>query len=167
MRKGISAALLLALAIVSHAFAQSSGCPNKPIRWVVPFAPAGGTDLVARPVAQRLSEKLEQTILYDNRGGAGGVIAGDIVAKAAPDGYTLLVAAVAVMTVNVSLVPKMPFDPVKDFAPITKFAGVPNMVAARVTAGSHASGTCRIRQDESSQSHVGDVRHWFARASWS
>jgi tripartite-type tricarboxylate transporter receptor subunit TctC len=103
----------------------------KPIRWVVPFAPGGGTDMIARPVAQRLTERIGQPITYDNRGGGGGVIAGEIVARAAPDGYTLLVAAVAVMTVNVTLMPKMPFDPVRDFVPITKLAASPNMIVAR------------------------------------
>ena len=107
-----------------------SAYPNKPIRWVVPFAPGGGTDIIARPIAQRFSENVGQSVLYDNRGGGGGVIAGDIVAKANPDGYTLLVAAVAVMTVTVSL-QKIPFDPVKDFVPITKFASVPNILVAR------------------------------------
>ena len=104
--------------------------PNKPIRWVIPFAAGGGTDVIARPIAQKLSERLGQSIVYENRGGGGGVIAGEIVAKANPDGYTMLVAAVAVMTVTVSL-QKIPFDPVKDFAPITKFATVPNMLVAR------------------------------------
>jgi tripartite-type tricarboxylate transporter receptor subunit TctC len=111
---------------------SSSSYPVKPIRWVVPFAPGGGTDIVARPIAQKLSDRLGQSVLYDNRGGGGGVIAGEIVAKANPDGYTLLVAAVAVMTVTVSLM-KMPFDPVADFAPITKFATVPNMLVARAS----------------------------------
>ena len=107
-----------------------TGYPNKPIRWVVPFAPGGGTDIIARPIALKLGDRLGQSILYDNRGGGGGVIAGDIVAKANPDGYTLLVAAVAVMTVNVSLM-KLPFDPVQDFAPVTKFATVPNILVSR------------------------------------
>jgi tripartite-type tricarboxylate transporter receptor subunit TctC len=100
------------------------------MRWVVPFAPGGGTDVVVRPIAQKMSERLGQSVLYDNRGGGGGVIAGEIVARATPDGYTLLVAAVAVMTVNPTLM-KMSFDPVKDFVPITKFASVPNVLAAR------------------------------------
>jgi tripartite-type tricarboxylate transporter receptor subunit TctC len=131
MWRWLTMAALLALAGISQVLAQAGAYPNKPIRWVVPFAPGGGTDVIARPVAQKLSERLGQSILYENRGGGGGVIAGEIVARANPDGYTLLVAAVAVMTVNVSLMPKMPFDPVKDFAPITKFATVPNMLAAR------------------------------------
>ena len=104
--------------------------PNKPVRWVIPFQPGGGTDMVARPVAAKLTDRIGQQILYDNRGGGGCVIAGEIVANANPDGYTLLVAAVAVMTVTGSM-QKMPFDPIKDFIPITKFANVPNMLAAR------------------------------------
>src|SRR5688572_26426732 len=109
---------------------MSANYPNKPMRWLIPFAPGGGTDVVARPIAQRMSERLGQPILYENRGGGGGIIAGEIVARATPDGYTLLVAAVAVMTVTASFM-KMPFDPQNDFAPITKFVTVPNMLAAR------------------------------------
>ena len=120
------------MASASQALAQSVNYPTKPIRWLVPFAAGGGTDVIARPVAQKLSERLGQPILYENRGGAGGLLAGEIVARATPDGYTMLVAAVAVMTVTVSLTPKMPFDPVKDFSPITKFASVPNILAARI-----------------------------------
>ena len=132
MRQPLKFALILTLAATSQAMAQEAAYPNKPIRWVIPFAPGGGTDMVARPVAAKLTERIGQHILYDNRGGAGGVIAGEIVARSNPDGYTMLVAAVAVMTVNVSLM-KLPFDPVKDFVPITKFANVPNMLASRAT----------------------------------
>ena len=130
MKTAISFAAIIALAGASAAFAQVDTYPNKAIRWVIPFQPGGGTDMVARPIAAKLTERLGQQILYDNRGGGGGVIAGEIVANANPDSYTLLVAAVAVMTVTPSL-QKMPFDPVKDFKPITKFANVPNMLAAR------------------------------------
>jgi tripartite-type tricarboxylate transporter receptor subunit TctC len=119
----------LLIVMSPHVFAQST-YPTKPIRWVVPFAPGGGTDMIARPIAQKLSERLGQPILYENRGGGGGLIAGEIVARATPDGYTLLIPTAAVMAVNVSLYPKMPFDPAKDFVPITKMANVPNMLAA-------------------------------------
>lgn len=132
MRKPIPLVAFITLIGAANVFAQTGGYPNKPIRWVIPFAPGGGTDMVARPIAAKLTDRLGQQILYDNRGGGGGVIAGEIVANANPDGYTLLAAAVAVMTVNVSLM-KLPFDPVKDFAPITKFANVPNMLAGRAT----------------------------------
>lgn len=121
---------LLMVLTVSQALAQGSAYPNKPLRWLIPFSAGGGTDVVVRPIAQKMSERLGQPILYENRGGGGGVIAGELVARSAPDGYTMLVAAVGVMTVTVSLM-KMPFDPVKDFAPITKFASVPNILAAR------------------------------------
>ena len=126
--------LLVVLSFIGAApcRAQSATYPNKPMRWVVPFAPGGGTDVVVRPIALKFSEKVGQPVLYENRGGAGGVIAGEIVAKASPDGYTFLVAAVAVMTVNSSLM-KQPFDPLKDFAPITKFATVPSMLASRAS----------------------------------
>ena len=120
----------MAVAAPAHAAEPGGGYPNKPIRWVIPFAAGGGTDIIARPIALKLGERIGQAITYDNRGGGGGVIAGEIVAKANPDGYTMLVAAVAVMTVTVSL-QKIPFDPVKDFAPITKFASVPNILVAR------------------------------------
>jgi tripartite-type tricarboxylate transporter receptor subunit TctC len=126
----IKLAAIITLAGASSALAQVATYPNKPIRWVIPFAPGGGTDMVARPIASKLTDQLGQQILYDNRGGGGGVVAGEIVAKANPDGYTLLVAAVAVMTVTGSL-QKMPFDPIKDFTPITKFANVPNMLVTR------------------------------------
>jgi tripartite-type tricarboxylate transporter receptor subunit TctC len=128
MRKCI--AIVLAVISISQVCAQGTTYPTKPIRWLVPFSAGGGTDVIVRPVAQKVSERLGQSILYENRGGGGGIIAGEIVAKAAPDGYTILVAAVAVMTVTVSLM-KMPFDPVKDFAPITKIANVPNVLVAR------------------------------------
>ncbi|MGZ5117103.1 MAG: Bug family tripartite tricarboxylate transporter substrate binding protein [Burkholderiales bacterium] len=122
---------LAGLLIVTSPLAwPHSTYPNKPIRWVVPFAPGGGTDMIARPIAQKLSERLGQPILYENRGGGGGLIAGEIVARATPDGYTLLIPTAAVMAVNVSLYPKMPFDPARDFTPITKMANVPNMLAA-------------------------------------
>ncbi len=124
---------LLALAIHSGALAQA-GAPNaypaKPVRLLIPFAAGGGADVVCRPFVQKLSERLQQSIVYENRGGAGGVLAGETVARAAPDGYTLLLAAVSVMTVTVNLM-KMPFDPAKDFAPITKIADVASLLAAR------------------------------------
>ena len=126
----INLAVIIALVSASSALAQVDAYPNKPVRWVIPFQPGGGTDMVARPIAAKLTDRLGQQILYDNRGGGGGVIAGEIVATANPDGYTLLVAAVAVMTVTGTL-QKMPFDPIRDFAPITKFANVPNMLASR------------------------------------
>jgi tripartite-type tricarboxylate transporter receptor subunit TctC len=123
-------AVLLALAAPATVLAQSATYPNKPIRLLVPFASGGGADVVTRPFVQKLSDGLGQSIVYENRGGAGGVLAGETVARASPDGYTLLVGAVSVMTVTVNLI-KMPFDPVTDFVPITKIADVASLLAAR------------------------------------
>ena len=156
-------AVMAGALIAMPVYAADTGYPNKPIRWVVPFAPGGGTDIIARPIALKLGDRLGQSILYDNRGGGGGVIAGEIVAKANPDGYTLLVAAVAVMTVTVSL-QKIPFDPVADFAPITKFASVPEHPGrARALSGAHNPGDRPARQGESRQGDLGDVRHGLGR----
>jgi len=121
---------ILAAAGISAAFAQDN-YPNRPIRWIIPYAPGGGTDVIARPIAQKLGEALGQTIVYENHGGGGGLIAGEMVAKAAPDGYTLLVAADNTNVFPTLLYDKVPFDPVKDFLPITNFADVPNVLVAR------------------------------------
>jgi tripartite-type tricarboxylate transporter receptor subunit TctC len=112
------------------AHAQKATYPTKVIRWVVPFAAGGGTDVVARPIALAMGEGMGQPIAYDNRGGGNGMIAGEIVARAAPDGYTLLVGSPSIMTANQHLYAKMPFDPLKDFVPIVKFANVPNLLIA-------------------------------------
>jgi tripartite-type tricarboxylate transporter receptor subunit TctC len=93
--------------------------PNRAVRIVVPFPPGGGADMTARPIAQKLSERWGQPVVIDNRGGASGMIGADIVAKAPPDGYTLMVSSSAEVALNVALFPKMPYDPVRDFAPIT------------------------------------------------
>jgi tripartite-type tricarboxylate transporter receptor subunit TctC len=101
--------------------------PTHPIRFIVPFAPGGANDIVARLIAQKMTESLGQTVVVDNRGGAGGTIGTDMVAKARPDGYTLLVASMGV-AVNAVLYPKLPYDTLKDLAPITMLAEQPNIV---------------------------------------
>ena len=92
--------------------------PTKPIRAMVPAAPGGGTDVAARPVAQKLAERLGQQVIIDNRGGANGNIGLAIAARAAPDGYTLLFASNAPMAINPALYANVPYDPVRDFAPV-------------------------------------------------
>jgi tripartite-type tricarboxylate transporter receptor subunit TctC len=109
-------AALLALAAATAA-AQSY--PNRAIRIVVPYPPGGGADITARPIAQMLSERWGQPVVIEHHGGASGMIGADIVAKAPPDGYTLLVSASTEVALNVALFPKMPYDPVRDLAPIT------------------------------------------------
>ena len=102
--------------------------PNHPIRLVVPFPAAGTTDILARAVAQRLSDAWGQQVVVDNRPGAGGNIGSELVAKAAPDGYTLLMGTVGTHAINPSLYSHMPYDHVKDFAPVILVAGVPNVL---------------------------------------
>lgn len=121
--------LALAVAMVltaGGAFAQA--WPSKPVTMVVPFPAGGTTDIVARLAAQKLSEAWGQPVIVDNRAGAGGNIGSAMVAKAAPDGYTLLMGTVGTHAINASLYEKMPYDVVKDFAPITNVAAVPNML---------------------------------------
>ncbi|MBC7781047.1 MAG: tripartite tricarboxylate transporter substrate binding protein [Proteobacteria bacterium] len=117
-----------ALVLFCCTAAAQPSYPAKPLRWVVPFAPGGGGDIVIRAVGQRLSESLGQPVLIENRSGAGGNVGTDAVAKAAPDGYTILMANVAPMAINVTLYGKLPYDPVRDFAPITLLATFPNVL---------------------------------------
>lgn len=102
--------------------------PTKPIRIVVPFAPGGPTDIVGRTVAQRLSEIFGQSVVVDNRAGVGGVVGADLVAKAPPDGYTLLLCSTGAMAINPELLPKMPYDSVRDFAPLTHVVTIPYLL---------------------------------------
>ena len=108
-------------------FAQSTW-PTRPVKIVVPFAAGGTTDIIARAIAPELSKAFGQAFIIDNRGGAGGNIGADIVAKSPADGYTILMGTVGTHGINQSLYTKMPFDPIKDFAPITMVAGVPNVM---------------------------------------
>ena len=120
-------ALLAITFIALPVFAQSSW-PSKPVKIVVPFAPGGTTDILARAMAPELSKAFGQPFVVENRTGAGGNIGADMVAKSAPDAYTLLMGTVGTHGINKALYEKMPFDPIKDFAPITLVAGVPNVM---------------------------------------
>ena len=103
--------------------------PSKPIRFLVGFAPGGANDLVARAIAPRLSTRLGQQVIVENRAGAGGNIATELVAQAAPDGYTMLLASVASFAMSPALLGKVPFDPVNDFAPVTRAALVTSLLS--------------------------------------
>ena len=118
----------LALFAVQNA-ACAAEYPTKPIRMLVGFAPGGGTDTTARTIAQPLSEALGQQVIVDNRAGAAGNIAADIAAKSPPDGYTILMGTIAALAINPSLYQKLPFDPVKDFEPITLAVSSTNVLA--------------------------------------
>jgi len=102
--------------------------PSKPIKLVVPFPPGGPNDIIARVVGQRMSERLGQPIVIDNRGGAGGVVGTDAVAKAAPDGYTIGICSAGAIAISASLVEKVPYDSIKDLTPITLVATVPELL---------------------------------------
>ena len=131
------AALFVAFAALPAA-AQGGAYPAKPIRLVVPFPAGGTTDILARAVAQKLSETWSQQVIVDNRPGAGGNIGSDLVAKAAPDGYTLLMGTVGTHAINPSLYAKMPYDHVKDFTPVILVAGVPNVLEVNPSLPVHS-----------------------------
>ena len=115
------------LLVPGAAHAQSTW-PNKPVRVVVPFAPAGTTDILARALTPELTKAFGQTFIIDNKPGAGGNLGADAIAKSAPDGYNLLMGTVGTHAINASLYPKMSFDPLKDFVPVVLVAGVPNVL---------------------------------------
>jgi tripartite-type tricarboxylate transporter receptor subunit TctC len=123
--KSLGIGALLALVAVG---ALGQGYPNRTIRLVVPFPAGGTTDILARAAAQKLTESLGQPVVVDNRPGAAGNIGSDIVAKSAPDGYTLLMGTVGTHAINPSLYSKMPYDHVKDFVPVVLVASVPNVL---------------------------------------
>jgi tripartite-type tricarboxylate transporter receptor subunit TctC len=109
----------LILLLVMPAALTAQQYPSKPIRFIVPFAPGGGTDLVARMLAQRLPEALGQPVVVDNRGGAGGIIGAELAARAPADGYTLMLGSPGPLTINPNLNAKLPYDSLRDFAPVT------------------------------------------------
>ena len=128
-----SAALLGSGLLAAVPAAAQAAYPSKTITIVVPFAAGGTTDILARIVGQGLTAELGQTVIVDNRAGAGGNIGAQAAARAAADGYTLFMGTVGTHAINASLYKKMPFDPVKDFAPLTRVANVPNLLVANPT----------------------------------
>ena len=121
--------------LTNQAFAQSAW-PVKPVRIVVPFAPGGTTDILARAMATELTKSFGQSFIVENRAGAGGNVGADAVAKSAPDGYTILMGTVGTHGINKALYATMSFDPVRDFAPITLVAGVPNIMVVNAEKAS-------------------------------
>jgi len=122
--KTIIAAAILGCTAVGSACAQTA-YPERPVRLISAFAPGGATDVAARALAARLSQTWKQQVIVENRPGAGGNIGGDAVAKAEPDGYTLLMASPAEVTINQHVFPKMQYDPMKDLVPVSKVATAP------------------------------------------
>jgi tripartite-type tricarboxylate transporter receptor subunit TctC len=126
-----AATLLVATVLTSNSWAQTAW-PNKPVRIIVPFTAGGTTDILARAMAPELTKAFGQSFIVENRAGAGGNIGADLVAKSAPDGYTILMGTVGTHGINRALYAKMPYDSQKDFAPITLVAGVPNVMVMNV-----------------------------------
>jgi tripartite-type tricarboxylate transporter receptor subunit TctC len=134
--QGLLSALVLALAsVLILPPAQAQTYPTKPIRLVVPYPPGGGTDTLARPFAKLLTTELGQSVVVDNRGGAGGNLGMEFVARAPADGYTLLLALTPQLAVNISLFDKLAYDPRRDYAPITLLAEGPYLLVVHPSLG--------------------------------
>ena len=131
---------VLLFAALLAAGARAQDYPSRPIRFIVSFPPGGSADLIARAIAPRMSERMGQPILIENRPGAGGNIGVDAVAKAPPDGYTIGLAAAGALSSNSSLYPNMPFQPEKDLAPVSMLAMIPFFLVA------HPSQAASLRQ---------------------
>jgi tripartite-type tricarboxylate transporter receptor subunit TctC len=127
-RLALATIALPAISLIATPSRAQTAWPSKPVRIVVPFAPGGTTDILARAMAPELSRAFGQQFVVENRAGAGGNIGADLVAKAPNDGYTLLMGTVGTHGINKSLYARMPYDPQKDFAPISLVAGVPNVM---------------------------------------
>lgn len=123
MRKPTFGMVMLCLAGAAGAQPTSTGSghayPNKPIRFVVGFGAGGGNDMIARTLSRKMTESMGQQVVVDNRAGGAGIVAAVLVAKAPPDGYTLFAGSISTLATNVSMHSKLPYDPVRDFAPVT------------------------------------------------
>ena len=128
--------LYFILTVSSAAAAQSENYPNKPLRIIVPFAPGGSADINSRLIAPKMSELLGQQIIVDNRAGASGNIGNELVARAAPDGYTLLLNSLP-LVVNLHIFPRVPYNPINDFAPISIVSSSPSMMTVHPSVPVH------------------------------
>ena len=124
----VSVLLLFAAALCAGPATAANAYPDRPVRLILPFPPGGPSDIVARLFSQKLGESFGQQVVIDNRGGAAGAIACEIAKNAAPDGYTLLQATVGTMSINPSLYPKLPYEPLRDFAPVSLLTETPYLL---------------------------------------
>lgn len=128
MKNALATLGAAALALLPLQFASAQGYPTRPIRMLVPFPAGGSFDIFARVIAQKLSAAFGQQVVVDNRGGASGIIAAELAARAAPDGYTLLFGGAGPLSIVPALHAKLPYDPLKDFAPVSLVATAPHML---------------------------------------
>ena len=126
--KSVTVTLFLLLQLATAAWAQAY--PQRPVTWIVPFPPGGGTDISARTVAAKLGEKWKQSVVIENRAGAAGIVGTDAAAKARPDGYTLLIVNVGIVSINPALYPKLPYDAEKAFVPVSLLCELPFVLMA-------------------------------------
>ena len=133
MRTIIPALLAGATLLSASGASAQSDYPNRPIRWLIGFPPGGATDVTARVLVPYLTDSMKQQVVVDNRGGAHGNIASEIVAKAAPDGYTLLMGTISMLAINPALYRKLPFDSVRDFAPVSVLVSLSNVIVLHPT----------------------------------
>ena len=131
LNRWLRAGLIVAGALAASAVARADGWPDKPIRFVVPYPPGGGTDVIARIVQERFQHALGQPIIIENRGGAAGSLGTDVVAKSASDGYTVLF-TLSSHTINPAIYPKLPFNTVRDFQPVGTVASLPQILVANL-----------------------------------
>lgn len=155
-RRVLLSATAGALALPQMARAQAAW-PDRPVRLVVPFAPGGGTDLLARVVAQHLGERIGQPVIVENRAGAGGTVGSELVARSAPDGYTLLMGHIGTLAVNPSLYPNLGYDALNGLVPISRVAIVPNMLVVhpQAVAATNVSDFIAAARAEPGRFHYG------------
>ena len=154
----IKFALLACTLGVASLHAQTTDFPNKPVRIVVPFTAGGATDITARLVAEKLSAKWGQAVIIDNKAGAGGNLGSDLVAKAAPDGYNIVLGVTGSHAINTSLFKKMPYHPVNDFEPLTQATIFPNAIVVnpQVPANNLPELIALLKKDPSKYSYGSD-----------
>ena len=131
--------LLLFVVLLTGTTHAQQNYPNRPVRWVVPFAPGGPTDIMSRAIGEKLGQRLGQQFVVDNRGGAGGNIGAEIMARAHPDGYTIMIGHVGTHAINVTLYQKVPYDPIKDFTPISLLATLPLALVIHPSVQAHST----------------------------
>ncbi|WP_341895813.1 tripartite tricarboxylate transporter substrate binding protein [Ferrovibrio terrae] len=174
MRKSgltIAAALAATLAVTMTDTALAQAYPSRPVKIVVPFAAGGSTDVVARLVAQGMTKTIGQQVIVENRTGGGGIIGSDAVAKAEPDGYTILAATVSTHAINPALYAKLPFDVKQDFAPVTHLVNVPNVLVVHPSVPAKmadfktwvAANAAKASYASPGNGSIGHLQgHWFA-----